>query len=283
MKRGFHDEGLAHAAAALERDAGATALDSRVTRPGTATIAVAAAGDCADPVGFQHTYTAPACDGRVTRPTAASLFIEGEGRCRRCEACLRARQVLWARRAASELKLAGRTWFGTLTLRPTEQQRLRDLARLRCSRSGVDFDAQTYAEQFRDVWRELGPQVTRYLKRVRKASACSLRYLCVVERHQSGDPHLHLLVHECAGTLVTKALLEQQWQLGFTRWKLADARPNLAWYLCKYLAKTNVARVRASKGYGSGLASKPARTTGTGALKLNSEASHTIPHTGGAK
>lgn len=262
MKRGHYDEGLSHVARLLDNDSGIGPLGCRVDRPNTATFRVDSAGDCASPVGFLHTYTRPRCDGvRTIGNSDASVFLEGHGRCRRCDNCLQARRLLWAFRAQAEIRQADRTWFGTLTLRPEEQQRLRDLARDRCLRSGVDYDAQSYAVQFTDRWRDLSPQVTKYLKRVRKVSAARLRYLCVVERHQSGDPHVHMLVHECAGTLVRKAILDEEWELGFTRWKLADHRPNLAWYLCKYLAKTSVARVRASKWYGSGYAVSPPRTT----------------------
>lgn len=98
----------------------------------------------------------------------------------------------------------------------------------------------------------IGPEITKYLKRVRKQSKCSFRYLLVMEAHKSGLPHYHMFLHETpSGGEVPKRILKYQWHLGFTDFKLVDDAHRRADYICKYLAKSNLARVRASKGYGS--------------------------------
>src|SRR3546814_2282418 len=46
-----------------------------------------------------------------------------------------------------------------------------------------------------------------------------LRYLLVVEPHDDGFPHFHILMHE-QDSPVRKALLEEQWRSGFSHWRL---------------------------------------------------------------
>lgn len=97
----------------------------------------------------------------------------------------------------------------------------------------------------------IGPEITRYLKRVRKESKSSFRYLLVMEAHKSGLPHYHMLLHEKPfGGEIPKRILKYQWHLGHTDFKLVDDAQHKAEYMCKYLAKSLLARVRASKGYG---------------------------------
>ena len=114
------------------------------------------------------------------------------------------------------------------------------------------------------------------------------RYLLVAERHLAnsaseayGRPHFHLLVHEKAAALITErewsphagpcengclnkwgkpryhvagevcdhALIRGQWPHGFTKViRCMDAKS--AVYVCKYVSKDPMARVRASIGYG---------------------------------
>lgn len=100
-------------------------------------------------------------------------------------------------------------------------------------------------------------------------------------------PHYHMMLHECeVGALVKgdpletlrhghggrsgelecreystrkglrlgvfvhdDAFLRQQWEFGFTKFQWADS-PNSAAYVCKYLTKAVMARVRASQNYG---------------------------------
>lgn len=91
-------------------------------------------------------------------------------------------------------------------------------------------------------------------------------YMLVAEMHKNGRPHWHVLLHEdYAFALIRpdeyyvtqkgvirvdeKAMIRKSWQFGFTQFELCrDSRS--AGYLCKYLAKDMLWRVRASEGYG---------------------------------
>lgn len=147
----------------------------------------------------------------------------------------------------------GRTWFLTLTLRPEEHFRMATQARHRLAGSGVDFDRLSLDRQFEERHREVNREITLYLKRVRKESGRKFRYFLVAERHRSGLPHYHALVHETAlDGPIRAATLKSQWRLGFSQCKLVaetgDGRA--ASYVAKYLSKDALARVRASAGYG---------------------------------
>lgn len=141
-----------------------------------------------------------------------------------------------------------RTWFGTLTMDP----HWHSLALMRARSKHSDWSRLEESRQFGALVREVSPELTKYLKRVRKQSGAPLRYILVSEKHSeqlAGLPHFHLLVHELdADTPVRKAVLKDEWKLGFSRWKLADRWT--ARYVCKYLAKEASTRVRASKDYG---------------------------------
>lgn len=136
------------------------------------------------------------------------------------------------------------------------------------------------AERMQAVGREL----TLWLKRVRKNSGVPFRYLAVTEIHDgskrsqikdrelrshcvTGHPHIHILMHEVdAGRPLLKKFLSGRWsdrksdwetppswKLGFTKFKLLDDvqdRKKGAMYLCKYLSKAMLARVRPSIDYG---------------------------------
>ena len=133
--------------------------------------------------------------------------------------------------------------------------------------------------------REIGYEITDMLKRIRKRS--QFRYLLVAERHMKnpnsevfGRPHFHMLLHvdegsplvsrsewqdfdgpcEAAcrdpqgrpvwherGTLHDHAFVRQQWPLGFTTVKRCMDMKS-AVYVCKYVSKDPMARVRASIG-----------------------------------
>lgn len=150
-----------------------------------------------------------------------------------------------------ETDRATRTWFGTLTLRPELQHRAKLEAAVYVKRRGIgDFEAMSEKEQFSARHRIVSQWLTKYIKRVRKSSGAPLRYLLVAEAHQSGLPHYHMLVHESSPEHpVTERVLRLKWTLGFSRWSLANEKS--AAYVCKYLTKTAMARVRASRGYGS--------------------------------
>lgn len=152
----------------------------------------------------------------------------------------------------AEYNCAARTWLGTLTLAPARHALVCEQVHLRLSQSGVnpaDFERQ---EWFNELVTEIGAEITRYLKRVRKNSGAPIRYLLVSERHKSGLPHFHMLVHEPDATLpVTKRCLDDAWKWGFTRFTLVNGAGG-AVYACKYLAKDASTRIRASFRYGAG-------------------------------
>ena len=190
--------------------------------------------------------------------TAIPLTVCITAKCRRCDRCLRKRAAHWRLRAVSETAMASRTWFGTLTLSPDEQHRSLERCRLRERRVGaVDYDTLPAAEQFALRVRDVGKEITKFLKRVREQSQARFRYLLVAEKHATGLPHFHMLLHEW-GAPVRERVLSQQWTLGFSQWRLASAdNPKAAAYLCKYLSKAAEARVRASARYGQGPNRRP--------------------------
>lgn len=178
------------------------------------------------------------------------LAITLEARCRKCEACLAHRRRLWTARAVDEITASRRTWFGTLTVSPENRVALRyraEKARLRASREQLSSLGPD--EQFRILAAQLSVEATKWLKRVRAQAGVPLRYLLVTEAHKSGDPHMHILLHETADP-VTKRLLEAQWKYGFSHWRLVEQDRKAAVYVCKYLAKDALTRVRASSRYG---------------------------------
>lgn len=171
-----------------------------------------------------------------------------EVRCRMCDNCLRKRRNEWAARAIQEFALAPRTWFGTLTLTPEWQTKFGALAaqtvkrRQREELEALPFDRQLHARH-----EAVGVEITKWFKRLRKAGH-RFRYFIVLEAHESGLPHYHILLHE-VGPPITKRALEASWPFGFTQWRLADDRKAI-WYVAKYLGKSSAARVRASVNYG---------------------------------
>lgn len=195
----------------------------------------------------------------VKRGKSTPLELELATPCRKCDVCLQHRRRLWTARALAETRAAPRTWFGSLTLRPEARLTMLSRARVRYAENETvnpatgeivrdDLDALGLGAEFLALHREISSEITRYLKRVRKRSGASLRYLCVAERHKDGFPHYHMLLHEVAGH-VSWEILSSEWPLGFEKWKLADK--SKAHYVCKYLAKSSVARVRASLDYGN--------------------------------
>jgi hypothetical protein len=152
---------------------------------------------------------------------------------------------------------------------------------------GEDFDGGTEAERFAQRHYECSKELTLWLKRVRATAAvdhrqsarlaesCTvsrggrckchpiqefgapLRYLLVAEAHKTGLPHYHLLIHEYSESRPIRARhLKEQWRLGFSSVKLVaqDEGNRRGGYVTKYLAKSAIARVRASVGYGHSIA-----------------------------
>lgn len=216
------------------------------------------AGRCQRPV-MVEVYNYPDHVERKRTGNPHPYVVLMATKCRQCEVCLKQRAQEIARRARSELRVHPRTWFVTLTLQPEERLRVLSAARQRAFKAATpDFDALSARERFRMLCDVSSPLSTRWLKRVRKE--CSvlneqntpLRYLLVTEAHKDGFPHWHLLLHECDPVLpCRKRTLQDQWTHGFSQAKLCDGTdPKVAWYVCKYLAKSALTRVRVSLHYG---------------------------------
>lgn len=206
-------------------------------------------GDCEAPV---YIYLAGLPDGTLARLGIAQLGRVSEHlfvRCRRCPACQAQRSRVWTARAIAETLASRRTWFATLTLAPDRATQARYAADSRLARRISDRGDS--ANQFAAMVDFVNPEITRFLKRVRKNSDAALRYLCVAEAHKSGLPHWHMLIHENAGR-ATKAVLSDAWRYGFSQFRLVETMdPRAARYACKYLSKTAMTRIRASRFYGS--------------------------------
>lgn len=172
--------------------------------------------------------------------------------CRHCLWCRKKKALHWAYRAEHEIAQASRTWFCTFTLRPDQHVRMEWLA---ASKIG-NFDLQRPWKKFELTSQEIGKEFTKFLKRLRKNTKTSFRYLVVSEIHDSEDTspemrgrvHLHALIHEKPGQLIRKRDIQDEWTLGHSSVKLADV--GAGWYLTKYLTKALEGRIRPSIGYG---------------------------------
>ena len=191
--------------------------------------------------------------------THAGSAIELHVRCRKCEPCLKAKSAFWKLRAMAEIGLSARTWFVTLTWHPDARLRADYAADLALVRSGVR--EPTPQERFGARLKAMQPEVTRWLQRIRKGlrtggeQPVSFRYLLVWEEHKDGFPHAHLLIHERAGQTLTHRRISREWKCGFEKTRLVNtADPQdlhrHAAYVCKYIAKSMLSRVRASEAYG---------------------------------
>lgn len=213
------------------------------------------------------------CLAPITMKRSSSrgaLFATYAVRCRKCEPCLRAKMHFWAYAAIRNIgeewtKEGSRTWFGTFTLSPQAQEITLQIA--------VDaFMASHHSGEVPEWLNEpscdyrfelhrnvLLREMQLYWKRQRKAGL-QFKYLLAFERHKSGLPHIHALIHE-KGTPIRLHQLQERWQLGFTKFILLGGKaaakrgvknPERAgYYVCKYLQKHSQSRQLASIGYSS--------------------------------
>lgn len=257
----------------------AKALENGAVWRGSATILWDISGSCEAP--FTTTYWGRPSKtqyekwvviGKVTNQTR---FVEIVTKCHKCTTCLKERARLWKARAVQEIKQSERTWFGTLTLSPEAWSLALSRARARASARGVDYASLSEKERFALWDRQIQTEITKWLKRlrmdvIRKAGVehpvkTPFRYLFVVEKHASGVPHYHVLIHETSPDIpVRKRQLDGQWSLGFTQFKLVEEEfpdwgsdphhnqspARAAGYVAKYVGKDMLSRVRASQGYG---------------------------------
>lgn len=229
-------------------------------------------------IAYQGNCTAPlAVHSHASR---GALIVKTLVRCRRCKNCLRARQFYWARTAMAWTeythKAGRRTWFGTLTLSAVEQDNLSTAAMWRWlegSETGSIpdwWEDTTCDERFAFIRKELTRWCQSYMKRLRKGvkrcETCypkkpravgdwdhppaAFKYFLVFERHKSGSPHVHWLMHETDAE-IRKKHLQCAWPFGFTQVKLVDGSDvrKAAFYVSKYLGKALQSRQIASRLY----------------------------------
>lgn len=188
--------------------------------------------------------------------------------CRKCPPCRKRLMGHWAYRAIAETRRAKerglRTWFGTLTLRPEAMAETLDRAIEQYMWRSTDGEIEDFwSDPLCDyrfaLHREvLVKELQKYWKRLRKAGL-KFKYLAVFERHKSGLPHIHWLLHEVDQPILKKKL-QEQWPHGFTKVKLIgqyDKRRRrklspeyAAFYVCKYLQKHKQSRQLGSIAYG---------------------------------
>lgn len=152
-------------------------------------------------------------------------------RCRKCEGCLAREQWIWTARALVEIHQHPRTLRLDLTIRDGAIPKL--------------------------DWKHAYPEFQKYLKRVRKQTNGSIRFLCVSEHGKTtGRFHLHCLLHGDHGLHFKKA--RSQWSLGFTSGVVVKgtqrgvdkyAPRKAARYVSKYVTKDD-GRKRPSTSYG---------------------------------
>jgi hypothetical protein len=218
---------------------------------GQAGVVLRYAGNCAAPVDIHCRGLPDKLLVSMNKERETPMVATIETPCRKCEPCLITRSQLWAARARDELAIAPRSWFGTLTLAPAQALQAKFASEINLTKRGHDLNEVSEADQFRAVANQVSPELTRWLKRIRKNSGARLRYLLVCEAHKTGVPHWHVLIHETQGKVV-KAKLEAAWRYGFSHFRLVDKQQTkTSWYVCKYLGKSALARVRASESYGA--------------------------------
>lgn len=184
----------------------------------------------------------------AVRPPPHTLHLQV--RCRRCAACRRYRKRLWSGRARLEASMASRTWFATLTASPERHYSYWCRACRELRRNGVEPEALSLEEKFKERCKQMGQELTKFVKRVREETGAPLRFLWVYEAHKSGLPHVHGLIHECDVNRPVKwRTLDRQWRDGHSQYKLLTSAAESK-YATKYLAKDALLRIRASRQYG---------------------------------
>lgn len=219
--------------------------------------------------------------GTCTRPLSINIdtfdhtHVTWKVRCRRCPECLRARQGYWAAAAHRQTLEAAakglRTWFGTLTFTAEAQRSLDQRAfEVAAKELGLSAEPGWWSDQHCDfkfafLREQAVAELQKYWKRLRKAGH-RFKYLAVIERHKSGLPHVHWLLHEVEAP-VRKRELQRLWPFGFTKVVIVGGRSKrsaspakAAWYVVKYLSKDYQSRQLASRLYRPAARKKRAAT-----------------------
>lgn len=218
---------------------------------------------CSDPLDVQLLSSEQS-------PTEVGSSLRLLVRCRKCDSCKNAKSAFWKLRAMAEIERSPRSWFVTLTWRPSDRVRIDYAAARSLAEAGID--KPTVEQRFHACVEHAGPVLTKYLKRVRKGlmtaeavedrNPLTFRYLLVWEAHDSdktapewrGFPHAHLLLHQEGLQELTWQRITDAWHAGFSKVRLVGGEDfdnhKAAAYTCKYIAKELPHRVRASQRYG---------------------------------
>lgn len=168
--------------------------------------------------------------------------------CRKCASCRNWKAVTWKARMRDEIDAAPRTWFCTFTLNPESQYELKVETAARLRNGGTDYWSLPWEDRKKEFEKTVVRHMTLYFKRLRKKA--KLRYAYVVERHVSGIPHVHALIHEMDARMLKHQLVSSTWKLGFEKCKLIDGTNEAAHYIAKYVSKDG-SRIRSSFRYGA--------------------------------
>lgn len=227
-------------------------------------------------------------------------------RCRKCEGCLAHRAWCWRFKARRECAFANRTWFGTLTFDYQRHIKADMQALQRLRKEGRDFASLSDEEKFAERTRELGRDLTLWLKRLRQSLVDSakrdgrsrppksaLRYIIITERVPAkrkdgtpnmlaGRPHFHALIHEMSPDhQITWRAMDDRWQW-FSSFKLVPTKASkdafkAVNYVTKYLTKEALTRVRVSFRYGHGTTSRHSSSSEGGVGGKLSPVQSTLP------
>lgn len=196
-----------------------------------------------------------------------TLHVDMLTPCRKCPPCIKARNSQWSARALHECREAThkgcRTWFCTFTLRPQSHYVMQCRAVAQASARSVP-ESEMHGDELIDrAAMQVEAELTKLMKRLRKElGSLSMRYLLVREKHKSGLPHWHALIHETdPDRPISYRQIHSQWEWGFVRLKVVEDGGKAARYVTKYLSKSNEARVRASVRYGRLVPKPDAQTT----------------------
>lgn len=197
-----------------------------------------------------------ACERPVR--VAGSSGDQRQLRCRNCAGCFRALRRYWAAAVAHEIESAElrgcRTWFGTLTFRPSALRQL--ILQAQDARSdSVSWDKLPPFERVQRVQAQTLHEAQKYWKRLRR-SGMPFRYFLASERQESGAPHLHWVLHETdPGRRIRRRDLEAKWPHGFIAARVVKAeadgtgRKRVSAYVTKVLESGKQPRVCASQSY----------------------------------
>lgn len=233
----------------------ATALQYGADRPSLGLVVWHVGAICDDPQTIEVVGRGYGSRGFNVNPGTLAVTLSGLP-CRKCPKCLRIRASLWRERAMKELALADRTWFCTFTLRPDVQHAvfMQELAR-KSAKGWLDSDFASEQKEFLLRCQGGLSLVTRFWKNLRKPQACEepirIKYLVTCERHKSGLPHFHALIHERAGSCTYRRLASRWTRYGFMKANLVAQENKAARYVTKYIAKDMLGlRIHASQRYG---------------------------------